>query len=92
MKAVQSSLAYVLLAFLAGFGPRAAAARNLDVLSLDRGLQVTFTLDDGVPYYRVRRFGDDVIKRSKMGVVLKEAPAPCLTFAAGTPIRIPSGP
>ena len=43
------------------------------VSSPDGRIQVTFTLEDGVPYYAVSRSGQDVIKPSKLGFVFKDA-------------------
>ncbi len=35
-------------------------------------LQVSFTLEDGVPHYRVRRFGMEIIKSSRLGLTLND--------------------
>ena len=43
------------------------------VSSPDGRIQVTFVLEDGVPYYAVSRSGKDVIKPSKLGFIFKDA-------------------
>ena len=43
------------------------------VSSPDGRIQVTFVLEDGVPYYAVSRSGEDVIKPSKLGFIFKDA-------------------
>ncbi len=43
------------------------------VSSPDGRIQVTFVLEDGVPYYAVSRSGEDIIKPSKLGFIFKDA-------------------
>lgn len=46
---------------------------GIHISSPDGKIQVTFMLNDGVPYYAVSRSGQDVIKPSRLGFVFKEA-------------------
>jgi alpha-glucosidase len=53
-----------------------ASAQPLSVASPDSTLAVAFSLsDDGAPRYRLQRFGNDVVRRSRLGFALKDAPA-----------------
>ncbi|MCB0289563.1 MAG: glycoside hydrolase family 97 protein [Calditrichaeota bacterium] len=56
--------------FLAG----TLAGQTLSVASPGNILQVTFTLEDGAPSYQVLRFGREVIRPSRLGFMLKQAP------------------
>src|SRR5687768_12395769 len=60
------------LLFLSNLSTQSIAAETFDVVSPDGAIQVTLTLDDGVPHYRVQRFGQNVITPSQLGVELKE--------------------
>ena len=46
---------------------------DTSITSPDGRIQVTFLLEDGVPYYKVSLSGQDVIKQSKLGFVFKDA-------------------
>jgi len=46
---------------------------GVHVSSPDGKIQVTFMLEDGVPYYAVSRSGQDIIKPSKLGFIFKDA-------------------
>lgn len=50
------------------------AGQTLSVASPGNILQVTFTLEDGTPSYQVHRFGREVIRPSRLGFLLKQAP------------------
>ncbi len=45
---------------------------GIHVSSPDGKIQVTFVLEDGVPYYAVSRSGEDIIRPSKLGFVFKD--------------------
>lgn len=47
----------------------------IEVFSPDNTLQVAFTLDKGKPYYRILRFGKELITSSRLGFVLKNQKA-----------------
>ena len=67
--------AIVALLLLSNLPKQSIAAEAFDVVSPDGLIKVTFTLDDGIPHYRVQRFGQDVITPSRLGVELKEGPS-----------------
>ena len=50
------------------------SAHILEVSSPNDILQVSFTIENGAPYYRVMRFGNDVIRPSRLGFILKNEP------------------
>ena len=60
----------VAVLIMGSLGAQFASAQALDVSSPDGTVKVSFTLDGGGPFWKVRRFGGDVIKRSKLGFVL----------------------
>ena len=64
--------AVVAVLIMGSLGAPSASAQDLDVVSPDGTVQVSFMLDDGAPFWRVRRFGGDVIKPSKLGFVLDQ--------------------
>jgi hypothetical protein len=45
------------------------------ITSPDRNLSLQFTLQDGVPYYSLTYKGKDVIKTSRLGIEVKDAPS-----------------
>lgn len=51
-----------------------ADGQTMEISSPNDILQVSFTLENGVPYYRVMRFGNDVIRPSRLGFILKNTP------------------
>ncbi len=51
-----------------------AHTEDLTVSSPGNIIQVQFRLDDGIPYYNIRRFGIDVITQSALGFKLKDGP------------------
>ncbi len=51
-----------------------ARAQERAVTSPDGTLAVTFSLQDGTPFYTLARFGLPVLKPSRLGFVLKDAP------------------
>ena len=74
MKPTQLCLVLLLLTItltLAACGTLRTPARA--VTSPDGRLELTFLLRNGVPYYRVRRDGAEIIKPSQLGFTFKEA-------------------
>lgn len=50
---------------------QSASSQPLETSSPNGILQVSFTLENGTPYYSVTRFGRQVMKPSKLGFILK---------------------
>lgn len=67
MRAVSVAVLALLVVFA---GP--VAAQTHTVTSPGNVLSVTFELDGGVPFYSVDRFGREVVRRSRMGVEMRE--------------------
>lgn len=49
-------------------------AEPITIHSPGNVLSVTFTLDEGVPYYQIHRLGQPIIRNSRLGFTLKEHP------------------
>lgn len=63
-----------LLIFSSLFQSRAEEiSKNLQIKSPDGRIELTFILEDGVPYYQVKRDSMSLILASRMGFVLKDA-------------------
>ncbi len=66
----------ILLVALLAFGlSKCAAGQSLQVSSPNGVLRVVFSLQDGAPHYSVTRFGHEMIKPSRLGLVLRNAPS-----------------
>lgn len=68
-----SRLTLILLLFVLSQCRPLALEDDTSITSPDGRIQVTFLLEDGVPYYKVSRSGQDIIKQSKLGFVFKDA-------------------
>jgi alpha-glucosidase len=68
-------LSFVLILYIAlsGFAKKVMAENRIS--SPDGRIEIFFQLKDSVPYYNVNRDGEPVILSSKMGFLLKDAPA-----------------
>ena len=66
-------LTLVLLLFLLSQCKPLALEDDTSITSPDGRIQVTFLLEDGVPYYKVSLSGQDIIKQSKLGFIFKDA-------------------
>ncbi len=47
-------------------------AQNLQITSPDEKIAISFQLDEGVPLYNVSRNGTEIIKKSKLGFIIKD--------------------
>ncbi len=63
------------LLLLCLFFLQSASSQPLETSSPNGILQVSFTLENGAPRYSVTRFGNEVIKPSRLGFTFKNAPA-----------------
>ncbi|MFZ0390781.1 MAG: glycoside hydrolase family 97 protein [Calditrichia bacterium] len=64
-------LGFLFCAFLL----QSAAADSLQVASPSNILQLQFFMKNNRPFYRVQRFGNEVIKPSRLGLILKNSPS-----------------
>jgi alpha-glucosidase len=69
-----AALASALLAAASAAEGQAARTSPLQLASPGKQVVVTFSLDDGVPRYAVSRGGKDVVRSSRLGFRLKDAP------------------
>ncbi|HEX9922392.1 MAG TPA: glycoside hydrolase family 97 protein [Anaerolineae bacterium] len=60
---------------------RSSLSQPLEVSSPNGVIEVSFTLENGAPLYGVTRFGREVINRSRLGFILKNAPPLAWGFA-----------
>jgi len=65
----------VILILLLTILPQLLFSQSYHVKSPDSTLQVTVTLKKGIPFYLVSRFGHTLVDSSRLGFVLKNAPA-----------------
>jgi len=65
---------FLLVILLCSIYFQTAKAIPEELFSPNAVLQLSFKLENGAPAYQVKRFGRDMIKSSKLGFILKNAP------------------
>ena len=62
------------LVLLCGALVQISASQEYSASSPNGVLEVAFTLEGGVPYYKISRFGTEIIKPSRLGFILEGSP------------------